>query len=303
MSRRPRSLFFALSIVAAVSAFAGCAPAVEDSEEGSSYVSSSELKREAERLRAEATKLAGEPSDIPQRVVFLHEIYVDSKGNHAFPEVALHGALWAHDFFRATSLLENVGDLFKRIGNVAALLETADEFKVAIETTNRQVFIDTYTNYWLTKKYRKHPELSEFVDGDVLPSLLRVQEATATGKPLSADEKREIFLATLNTEQKESVARMMDEAAKNVDPAWFKKIVNRPVLRFTYFPGVKFYAFRDFSNRVDRVACATYAYDVAAEVGFDKVTDAMDEYSALPDAYFADRKGYAAKLRAALLGR
>ena len=42
------------------------------------------------KIRAEGVRLAGGPGDIPQRVALLHSIYVDSGGNHTFPEVALH---------------------------------------------------------------------------------------------------------------------------------------------------------------------------------------------------------------------
>src|SRR5207237_8089872 len=100
--------------------------------------------KEEARVRAEATRLAGAPGDIPQRVVFLHEIYVDSRGNHAFPEVALHGALWAHDFFRSTQLLRDVGGLLLGFLNHPSLVETLDAFALAINTTHRQVFVDTY---------------------------------------------------------------------------------------------------------------------------------------------------------------
>ena len=57
------------------------------------------------RIRAEATLLAGELTDIPKRVVELYSIYHDSYGNHTFPQVALHGALWAYGFFETTGTL------------------------------------------------------------------------------------------------------------------------------------------------------------------------------------------------------
>ena len=51
-----------------------------------------DLARAHEEIRADATRLAGGPGDMPQRVALLHAIFADSRGNHAFPEVALHGA-------------------------------------------------------------------------------------------------------------------------------------------------------------------------------------------------------------------
>src|SRR5207253_3094463 len=42
-------------------------------------------------IRREAVRLAGGPGDIPPRVALHHAIFLDSGGNHCFPEVALHG--------------------------------------------------------------------------------------------------------------------------------------------------------------------------------------------------------------------
>lgn len=282
----------------------GCAASPdEDAAGASAELSTVDLRKEEARLRDEATRLAGAPADIPQRVVFLHEIYVDSKGNHAFPEVALHGALWAHDFFRSTRLLRDFGGLLLGFLNQRSLVETVDAFALAIKTTNRQVFIDTYTSYWFTKKYGRHAGASAIVDADVLPSLNKVHAAVASGTPLSAAEKRAVFLATLETERKDSVARMMDEAARDIRPFWLKELMMRPVVQFAYFGPGTAYVFEDFSDRDDRVRCATRAYDLAVKAGWEMVTASMEDYSALPDAYFSDRAGYAAQLRARLLAR
>lgn len=283
----------------------GCAPVSDDAESSESQLSLADLRQEEAKIRAEATQLAGEPRDIAQRVVFLHEIYVDSKGNHAFPEIALHGALWGHDTLSVARGLENAGELVRGMfGIMDKLLAAADQYALAIETTNRQVFIDTYTNYWFTKKYGRERGASAIIDADVLPALNRVHAAVASGHALSAKEKRDIFLSSLNTEQKESVAQAMNAAANAYDgPAFFKELMNRPVVHFAYFPATKFYAFENFADRADRVRCATFAYDLAAEAGWPKVTDAMSGYSVLPEAYFEDRVGYGAQLRAKLLGQ
>src|SRR5438445_596921 len=65
--------------------------------------SNGDALREAHaRIRSEAVRLAGAPGDIPQRVAALHRLYLDSGGNHVFPQVALHGAPWAYGFFSST---------------------------------------------------------------------------------------------------------------------------------------------------------------------------------------------------------
>ena len=67
--------------------------------------SPSDLAAVYQGIRAEAVRLAGGPGDMPQRVALLHSIFADSAGNHAFPEVALHGALWAYAFYERRGVL------------------------------------------------------------------------------------------------------------------------------------------------------------------------------------------------------
>lgn len=95
-------------------------------------------------VRGEAVVLAGEPGDIAQRVVFLHQIFEDSNGNHAFPEVALHGALWAHGFLGTVQYLEDLAARFGLtfLGNVDRIVDTVARFRVQILEANRAVFID-----------------------------------------------------------------------------------------------------------------------------------------------------------------
>ena len=66
-----------------------------------------------QEIRQEAVRLAGGPGDMPQRVALLHSIFEDSGGNHAFPEVALHGALWAYAFY------ERRGAVSREIGRAS----------------------------------------------------------------------------------------------------------------------------------------------------------------------------------------
>ena len=55
------------------------------------------LREIYQELRREATILAGEPSDIPQRAALLHEIFLDSKGNHGFAEGAQRAPAYGAD--------------------------------------------------------------------------------------------------------------------------------------------------------------------------------------------------------------
>src|SRR5580765_8092619 len=57
------------------------------------------LKLRYDELRAEAIRLAGDLLDIPRRVIVLYNLYLESGRNHAFSQIAAHGALWAHGYF------------------------------------------------------------------------------------------------------------------------------------------------------------------------------------------------------------
>src|SRR5437868_14916304 len=115
--------------------------------------STADLTSAYNAIRAEAQRLAGGPGDMPQRVALLHSIFVDSKGNHAFPEVALHGALWAYGFYQRRGAVSRMityryfYDRDERARRAYMLFVFSQGFKEA----NRSVFMDTYTNYFFTK--------------------------------------------------------------------------------------------------------------------------------------------------------
>ena len=104
-----------------------------------------ELATEHERIRAEAVRLAEGAGDIPGRVALLHSIFVDSGGNHAFPEVALHGALWAYGFYERRGAVSRAiayryfYDREEKARRAYMLFEFSQGFKQA----NRSVFVDT----------------------------------------------------------------------------------------------------------------------------------------------------------------
>jgi hypothetical protein len=51
-----------------------------------------------------------------------------------------------------------------------------------------------------------------------------------------------------------------------------------PVVRFAYFPRGKRFYFRNFADQSERIRRALEAYDLAAEVGWDAVEAAMQDY-------------------------
>src|SRR6185295_16763107 len=97
-----------------------------------------------QQLREEATILAGEPSDIPQRAALLHEIFLDSGGNHCFAEIAVHGALWGFNFFETTGTLGKMISYryFYDRSEMARRHRLLQTFADGFKTANRSVFID-----------------------------------------------------------------------------------------------------------------------------------------------------------------
>src|SRR4051812_45502428 len=128
------------------------------------------LRRAYDAIKVEARALAGQPGDILQRVRVHHSIYADSKGNHAFPLIALHGALWGYDFFEVTGKLGELvsyryfldaDEKTKRLGMLNAFAE-------GFKAVNREVFVDTYTNYHFTKAHGRERGAEELVHGELL---------------------------------------------------------------------------------------------------------------------------------------
>lgn len=162
----------------------------------------SSLENHYQELRREATVLAGEPADIPQRAAILHEIYLDSGGNHGFAEIATHGALWGFRFFETTGTLGNLisyryfynkNEMKYRHG----LLQTfADGFK----TANRSVFIDTYSNYYFTKEFGAEKEAETILKPELFDALRQITKAAKAKELLDINVRRKLFQTTLQWE-------------------------------------------------------------------------------------------------------
>jgi len=141
-----------------------------------------------EVLRAEAVGMAGAPGDIARRVMVHHFIYRDSGGNHAFPLVALHGALWAAGFFETTGRLGDALRLryFYNASEREFRMTLLSGFAEGFKTVNRQVFIDTFTNYFYTKHYGENPAAGGALHPTLFSALNSMHAATRSGRSLAA---------------------------------------------------------------------------------------------------------------------
>ncbi|MEO6588413.1 MAG: hypothetical protein ABIP06_03705 [Pyrinomonadaceae bacterium] len=261
------------------------------------------LEDQYQNLRREATTLAGEPSDIPQRAAFLHEIFLDSFGNHGFAEVATHGALWGFRFFETTGTL---GKLIsyryfynpKEMKYRHGLLQMfADGFK----TANRAVFIDTYSNYYFTKQFGEEKTAEEILKPDLLDALREIHRAAKTKKQTNLNTRRKLFQTTLQWEQETTVAPKVKEEIAKFDCPILRNLVLKPIVRFKYFPRFKFFRFKNFSNTDERIRKAHESFEVAEKAGWENVFSSMGKYNVMDKKFFGNPAGFASHLKEKLL--
>lgn len=229
-------------------------------------------------IRREAVVRAGTPLDMPQRTVLLRELYLDSKGNHAFPLVALHGALWGYHFFKISGPVGEAISFryFYNSEEMARRKGMLEKFSVAFQDTNRSVFIDTYTNYYFSKVYGHYPGAGLFVEPELLEMLGKVHRAAREVQSLNAEEKRRVFEKSLYFEQERTVGPKIRSAVDQFDCPVLKYFGFQPFVRFSYFPIGYFFHFQDFSDQRERIAKAMAAFDIAAQVGWEKVLNAIE---------------------------
>jgi hypothetical protein len=248
----------------------------------------------------QAARVAGAPGDITRRVVAHHQIYRDSHGNHAFPLVALHGALWAAGFFETTGRLGDAlrARYFYSAKERAYRMGMLGGFAEGFKSVNRQVFIDTFTNFYFTKHYGQRADAAGILQPELFAALNAVHTATRTGAILSTERKREVFSLALQFEQEVTVAPGVRTEVGKFDCPVLTFLCLRPLVRFAYFPRRTWLWFRNFSDTSERIAKAMRSFDLAAQTGWDVVEQAMKQSPALPGEYWSDPAGYVERLAA-----
>ncbi len=261
------------------------------------------LENRYQELRREATVLAGEPADIPQRAAILHEIYLDSRGNHGFAEIATHGALWGFRFFETTGTLGNLISYRyfynqKEMTYRHGLLQTfADGFK----TANRAVFIDTYSNYYFTKEHGEEKATEAILKPELLAALREIHDAAREEKLLPIASRRKLFQTTLQWEQETTVAPKVKEEIAKFDCPVLKRLVLKPFVRFSYFPRFKMFWFRNFSDTTERIRNAHECFEIAERVGWSRVFASLQNYEVLDKDFFDQPLEFARNLKKKLL--
>lgn len=232
-------------------------------------------------LRAQARELAGAPGDIARRAALLRRIYRHSGGNHVFPLIAAHGALWAKGFFETSGPVgEAISyryfyDRDERHRRLAMLEEFADD----LERANRQVFIDTYVNYYFTLDHGDSELARRLIEPGLLEALNATHRASADGRRISRSRRGETYRLALLWEQERTVARRVREAVRKFDCPILRSLVLKPWVRFKYFPWTRVFLFQDFSDKAERIHYALEAYELAEETGLGRVDASLDRYN------------------------
>jgi hypothetical protein len=261
------------------------------------------LRHHYEDLHLEATRLAGGLNDLAQRAAVYHHIYEHSGGNHAFPLLAAHGALWARGYFRLGMRLgwiwslTDLGSPQRRRLRLEKLAAFADAFR----DINRRVCIETYTSYHFTAKFGTHAQAGELIDPTLNEALGRLHYARQRGQELPDSEKRLLFEAFFRHEQAHVVGPSIADAVSTFDWPGMRAIALRPIIRFSYFPWRRALFFRDFSQVDERICNGRKAFVAAVEVGWTRVEACLRRYEILSPAFFQNSVEHFTQLRQRVL--
>lgn len=266
-------------------------------------MSRSSLEQSRQQLQQEARQLAGELGDLCQRATVYHQLYHASGGNHIFPLIAAHGALWAGGYFRFGRAMAQLLSLqyalrprFRR-----EQLARLTEFENALKDINRRVCVDTWVNFHLTREYGTGSDVRQFMDDSLADALALVHAANDSGTPLSDARKREVFRAHFLHEQQHVVSDAVAEALANLQWPLVRTFALRPPVRFSYLPAGERLWFRNFADRQERIANGLKAFDLAAAAGWKQVEAALADYRVLPEAVLTSPAAHFASLRQSVL--
>lgn len=262
------------------------------------------MENDYRALQAEALQLAGAPADVVQRAAVYRHMYRFSGGNHAFPLIAAHGALWSRGYCRAARRVAVM--LSWQYALTPSLrrqqIARLDAFENALREINRRVCVDTYVNLHFTARWGTQNEAEQFVPAPLMEAMTRLHWARQSGQPLSDAEKRLVFEAHFRNEQEHVVGPALTAAV--ADFAWplVRAMALRPPIRFAYFGGSQWLLFRNFADAEERIAKGLLAFQHATTAGWSHVERSLAHYGVLPREALTQPDQHFGKLRAALLG-
>jgi len=254
-------------------------------------------------LHKEARVLAGGLTDLAQRAIVYHSIYRESGGNHVFPLIAAHGALWAGGYFRYGLRLGSLLSWqYGWSGQVRRQkLKQLDDFADALRDINRRVCIDTYVNFHFTRRFGDHPDASNYVPPGLLRALNTVHAACSRRKPLTDEQRQKIFEAHFLHEQETVVSDTLRTASAALNWPVAKLFALRPQVKFAYLPDGEAIRFNNFADKGQRIENGMLAFELAASAGWQSVEQSLAKYGVLPRSFLADPVDYFRRLRSEVL--
>ena len=251
-------------------------------------MSNDELHAAYAGLKSEADRLAGDLLDIRRRAMILHNLYLDAGGNHTFPLIAAHGALWAYRYFEVGGRLGRLVSqrYFYNAVERKYRLGLLNTFAEGFRRVNRLVCIDAYTNFHFADRFGGRSGADELVHPELLEALNRVHAACRAGRQMNEDEKQKVFQASFKWEQEVTVAPGVADAVAGFDCPILRGLCLKPIVRFTFFPVWRYMSFRDFSSRDERIAKGHVTYGLGRRAGWQSVIESLRAYRLLDSAYF-----------------
>lgn len=249
-------------------------------------------------FQKKATELAGSVLDIPRRVGLLTSVTRETGGNHVFPLLAAHGALWALGYFEAGGSLGRLiakryfYNSTERVYRLGILRDFSERFR----KVNRKVCIDTYANYLFTRDHGEDADAERIIPPNLLDALNRVHHASRTGKLLTEAEKRDVFEQSFLCEQEVTVSPGVQEAIDGFDCRIMRQLCLKPIVRFAYFPRFRYLFFWNFGNTEERIDKGMASFRFAEKSGWDHVQKTLMYYGHLPGVFAEDHDAFMAEV-------
>jgi hypothetical protein len=243
-----------------------------------------EYSPETNALRKKAEALAGKVGDLIQRSSVYHHLYSHSGQNHSFPLLAAHGALWASGYFKQGMQFGRFVAAFKglqghdRLALIASLQSFADDFR----DINRRVCIETYFIYHLTAKAENFDIASTWMPDSLLVEMDRCHTARRSGRSLSNDERRALFMAFFLWEQENIVGPAIEAAYAKFDWDLIRRLALKPKIRFAYFDKWSPLIFKNFADTEERIEMGVRTFNRACDAGWHRVENALLDYQIMP---------------------
>lgn len=223
-------------------------------------------------IEQDALDLAGRPEDMSGRARTYRELYNASGGNFIFPLIAAHGAVWGCWYLftgRLVARLLNLLDwsTWPSIARVASF----DQFVNTIQIINRDVLVEGYVAFHLTRTLGRHAVVKARLSGEMLELLTHMHAATSRGEIQSIAEQRRIYESFFRHEQERVAAPAVERAFAELQWPYMNRICRRPWVWFSYFRYGKSMNFSDFTAADERIEKGLIAFDRGAALGWPSI--------------------------------